>query len=379
MQTITHKSTLLNLRPEACSLKPFHPPLPFRIPPSAFRILSLFLSLFLLSVSSPFSHAADDPTTPPFRLEIAPAVVTIGDAVRLVIHPQGPDPDANKIRAVAFDGGEDRIAMEQCELAGPWCRYWPGKEKGKPGDWHATIRPFAVGEIALPPIVVAYTVGDGETRELRLTSATLTVQSIRPDGAQSLELYGLRDVADLPRDWTWLSWAGGVAAAAALMAWALMLLLRRRRPVPAPVEAPVPPGMWALLELERRSRLPVCQTGPAKTIYSMVSEVVRLYMQRRWHIPAIDMTTRECLNALAGRGLDDQLLQWMRHFLDECDLVKFTPHPIARERWATVWNDAKLIVQHTTPAAELNSRLPPGVASASAGNPRPPAAESARP
>ena len=70
--------------------------------------------------------------------------------------------------------------------------------------------------------------------------------------------------------------------------------------------------------------MPICQTGPAKPIFTHVSEVIRIYLERRYKIPAIDMTTLECLHALQRSGLDSEVMRWLKEFFDQCDMVKFT-------------------------------------------------------
>ena len=81
--------------------------------------------------------------------------------------------------------------------------------------------------------------------------------------------------------------------------------------------------------------------------------MIRLYLGRRYGVNAIDMTTMECLRALHVLQPGDDVLRWIQKFLDECDLIKFTTHEVARERWKMIWHDARMIVQMTTPAEEL--------------------------
>jgi hypothetical protein len=333
------------------------------------RLAARLLACLLLTAALP-AVARPAAETLPFRLEIAPAEATIGDRISVRLLPTDPQFDPGRIQAVAFDG-----ESADWEVTGRWCRDWQEQEKDKSGPWGATIRPFAVGALPLPPTVVAYKDDGGELREVRLASATLAVNSVRAPGADTLELTPLRDLAEIPPDWGRLVWTAAGFLLASLAAAALMWAARRRRDEPLPAEPPLPPGLWALRELERRSRLPVCRTGPAKTIYSMVSEVLRLYLQRRWGVDAIDMTTRECLDALAARDVDAKVLKWIRQFLDECDLVKFTDREFDRPRWITIWNDAKLIVQHTTPPGELGQSSAPRPAPET---PVPAIAESAR-
>ena len=127
----------------------------------------------------------------------------------------------------------------------------------------------------------------------------------------------------------------------------------RKRGAAQPTEPQLPPGLWALRELDLRSQLPVCQTGPAKAIFTLVSEVIRLYIGRRYGIAAIEMTTLETLQALHPVVQGDEVLRWLQQFLEECDMVKFTRQEPPRGRWVAIWDDARLIVKLTTSNEEL--------------------------
>ena len=58
-------------------------------------------------------------------------------------------------------------------------------------------------------------------------------------------------------------------------------------------------------------------------------------------------------HALHALHLDEEVLRWIKDFLEECDTIKFTTFDPSRERWRTVWHDARLIVKMTTPESEL--------------------------
>ncbi len=250
---------------------------------------------------------------------------------------------------------------EAWEVATAWRRDLAG---GVPA-WKATLRPFELGRLQIPPVTVAWR-GPGGTTQTLLASLNpaVEVQSIRPPGARDTELVPLRDPHAVGRDWTWLWWLAAGLAAAALLGWWAWRKIRRRGTVVAPVEPEAPPGLWALRELDRRSRLPVCMTGPAKVIFTLVSEVIRVYLQRRYGFAAIDMTTMECLRALQQQPVGGEVVRLTRDFLEECDTVKFTKMEPPRERWQTIWHDARLIVRLTTSADELGEAPDPLAAAA---------------
>ena len=63
--------------------------------------------------------------------------------------------------------------------------------------------------------------------------------------------------------------------------------------------------------------------GEVKEYHIEASDVIRRYIEARFRVTALEMTTWEILQGLrqvgAGQGFRDDV----RRFLDQCDLVKF--------------------------------------------------------
>lgn len=288
---------------------------------------------------------------PGFYLQVEPKEVHIGDEVTVRLKIQDHDFQPDRIDDVTFNPDE-----KQWQVESQWRRdlQTPGDSRSE--AWMAKLRPFVVGRLSIPATRVAYQVGDGKRIDAEATTTTLSVISIRPANAKQLMLFPLREPAPIARDLRWLWITIGALLACGLLGLLVFFWWRRRKNMPfnASPEPELPPGIWALRELDYRSRLPVCQTGPSKAIFSHVSEVVRIYLGRRYGIHAIDMTTLECLQTLHALHLSEEVLRWVREFLDECDMVKFTTIEPSRERWGTIWHDARLIVKMTTPDDELS-------------------------
>ncbi len=69
-----------------------------------------------------------------------------------------------------------------------------------------------------------------------------------------------------------------------------------------------------------------------KEYFLKLSEILRIYFERRFQILAIESTTFEITQALKTQGLDQALLQKIEEFLKSTDLVKFAkwlPEPAA--------------------------------------------------
>ena len=323
----------------------------FSAPPR--RRVSVVKIVFVFLAVAGFAYAA----TPGFYLELDPPEATVGTPVTVRLRVDDPTFDPNRIEWVDFEVDPERW---HCDSA--WQRDWNAVTDGKPGPWRTELRPFEVGALSIPATTVRYKDASGEPVEMQLTTATLTVKSVRAQGAAAPPDLTLRGPVEIPRNW-WPLWIGLAAAVVvASIAWFVArYLLRRQRKTEAPLQpaAPqLPAGVWALRELERRRALPVCRTGPPKAVFSLVSELIRLYLDRRYGIAAIDLTTTECLRELQRIRPGESVVERVRVFLDECDLVKFTKYAPPNERWATIWEDARQLIFQTTPSHEFGGPEP---------------------
>jgi hypothetical protein len=111
----------------------------------------------------------------------------------------------------------------------------------------------------------------------------------------------------------------------------------RQRPVPAPVE--LPPKEWALQELDRLEAQLPSDPGQVERYHTLLADVVRHYLERRFGIHASEQTSAEFLNALAQTNqLPASQQKQLRAFFERCDLAKY-----ARADYST--EECRLAVQ----------------------------------
>lgn len=294
--------------------------------------------------------AFDEKTTvtAEFFIEVQKGNYFIGSPVE--IHLQAIDAAFDGARIIGVKSSPDSSKWEQVI---DWrLDYSRTDAKGAP-RWSALLKPFETGSVTLPDVVVTWKSASGDPLIGRVQGPAVRVES-KVQNPLAAQLSPLREPMKVDADWTWVYEALAIVAVATIAALLAYRWWKRRGKSAAPPEPELPPGLWALHEIDRRSRLPVCASGPAKPIFTLVSEVVRLYLERRYGISAIDMTTKECMLALQQRAPGDDVIRWVQSFLDECDMIKFTRIEPSSDRWATIWNDARLIVKMTTPDSELS-------------------------
>ena len=99
---------------------------------------------------------------------------------------------------------------------------------------------------------------------------------------------------------------------------------RARRPVEeAPWVDPRPAHVIALEALDRLEGEDLPGQGHIKAYYSRLSEIIRMYLERRFGFYALEMTTDEIRAQLPALDLSPEGRRALESFLEESDLVKF--------------------------------------------------------
>jgi hypothetical protein len=129
-----------------------------------------------------------------------------------------------------------------------------------------------------------------------------------------------------------------IALIAAALAWGVILLFRRfkkNKSVDEPVRSPDPAHIIAFRELEKLKEDQVWQKGELKHYYTRLTEILRQYLENRYGVCSLEMTTSETLEALVKTGFrKDESYTLIKTILNGSDLVKFAkykPDPVENE------------------------------------------------
>lgn len=141
----------------------------------------------------------------------------------------------------------------------------------------------------------------------------------------------------------------------AVAAW----LIRRRK-----ATAQLDPATIALRELEETR--PLIESTDAETYAIAVSDVLRLYIERRFRTNAVSQTSDEFLSVLADADLSPirEHRSALREFLTQCDLVKFARGNLEVEQRQALYQLAHNFISITA-ALRLESSEPAVIARAS--------------
>jgi len=85
----------------------------------------------------------------------------------------------------------------------------------------------------------------------------------------------------------------------------------------------LPPHITALNRLRKLREEQLWQQGLVKEYHSRITEIIRVYFEERFNLPALEMTTAETLSKLNKNKEAEVILTTVKNFLTNADLVKF--------------------------------------------------------
>ena len=129
-----------------------------------------------------------------------------------------------------------------------------------------------------------------------------------------------------------------IAALVGILSWAAVRYLRRfrkSRTIETPYIPPEAAHIIAFRELEKLRNEQLWQKGETKKYYTTLTEILRQYLENRFRVYSLELTTDETLEALVKTGFKKNgAYDELKTVLNGADLVKFAkyiPVPIENE------------------------------------------------
>ena len=201
------------------------------------------------------------------------------------------------------------------------------------------ITAFDTGRFDVRVLVSYRRPGDTTTYVARSNPLTITMSTVELD--TSIAFRDIRDVMHVSLSlWDYLIIAG-IALLLVLIGWYAWRRWKRRpiAVVEESVEAApeIPPHVLARKRLESLEQQRLWQAGKHKEYQSGVTDTVREYIGRRFHIPAMEEITSEIISDLALAGTAPELVTRSEAVLRLADQTKFARYiPTSAEHEATM-------------------------------------------
>lgn len=216
-------------------------------------------------------------------------------------------------------------------------------------NYHIPVQAFDSGTFRLPEFVYISESDTARSNVLTLNVVPVTVKADDPIAGYALpaEPEGKKITDALP-DWMaefwWLILLAVLIIAAAV--WAYTRFRKTgsvitRKPEPTPYEV----AMSRLRDLKKRN---LWEQGLEKEYFTRLTDILRIYLEKRFGINAMEMTSREIMDRLYDSDLKDKR-DYMRQILHVADFVKFAKvRPLPADNIEAYENAVKF-VEETKP------------------------------
>ena len=306
---------------------------------------------FLLLLACPLSAQQSTNRTVNARAELARKEIVIGDQLYLDINisaPPGtvvyPIPTAAVNDLPGTEVIEDeglRTVAETPELL---------------LEQRFLITSFDTGYVSIPALAIYFDDANGRRDTVYTNDLLLTVKGALVSAED--DILPIKPIIEEKRNWTDYWWLYLIVLA--VVAGFAFREYRRRRTLPAPAPPPPPPAhVRAMDELDALQERKLWQSGQTDAYYVELTRILRTYLEGRYRLPAMEMTSKQITHNLKERvGLEASHRDELAELLQLSDLVKFakaTPpeelHPRSLER-------VRDFVRDTAPQPTLEPTTP---------------------
>lgn len=231
---------------------------------------------------------------------------------------------------------------EGFELVSPWKLdtlkvHKARKDQEQSYDIEASVvvTTFDEGDYVLPPLVVSRQFPDGVVDTLVFNPQEISVKTMPVDTA-TFEVHDIKAQIRYPLTFKevlpYIGLAFGLAAIVALIVYLVKKFSRKG------IETMVaePAHIVALRKLDTYRGDKLWAPEKQKLFYSGVTDTLREYIDARYGVGAMEMTTREIMDAMKGKDVDPELMRELKELFEKADFVKFAKYVVDNQDNASV-------------------------------------------
>lgn len=282
------------------------------------------------------------------------AVVVMGDLNRLHVTVDIPASYASSAQLVDFPvltPGAEYIEYKGVDVVASdsTSSYTDGRRRI---DFDFTVQAFDPGTVTLPPFAVIGTPGSDTTFSNVVTFKVLPVdvdslETINP--MASVVAPQTRWYDYIPNSVLWILLALAIAGAGI---WAFLTFRKHKEVIELRRTPPVPPYELAISRLNTLRSRNLPESGHEKEYYTELVDILRQYLQGRFGINAMEMTSTQIVKALRSNPATKMTADEMRSVLAIADFVKFAKVRPLPDDNIKAFSRAQDFVEQTKPVAE---------------------------
>ena len=187
----------------------------------------------------------------------------------------------------------------------------------------------------------------------------LKVLPVSIDTLQTIHDYA--DVADIDRSFIdylpdfvvdYGLWILAIIVVLGIAAYVIYFVTKKKTPFAFAQPKPVPPYEKALQELNQLRSEKLCEQGRERDFYTRLTDILRIYLQGRFGINAMEMTSTQIRNTLQSNEETRLSKRHMEQVLEIADFVKFAKVRPLPDDNVRAFNSAMQFIEDTKPQPE---------------------------
>ena len=295
----------------------------------------------------PRLEAADQQTPISVKAEVDRAAITIGDPVKYSVMIQAA-PNVQILSSIPYPP-KDLFQIKKIEEINT-------EDNGmKITGKKFTLTAYQLGEFILDPVEVEYRIkGDGgaadqggDVKKMQTSRIFITVKSVS-GGKPQTDIRGIKSILSIPLNVLGI----GLAIAAGVFLVLLPFLIRwwkKRKALPPAPKIVLTAEQEALGQLNQLFDSELIREGRTKEYFFRLSEILRIYLEWRYKIAAVESTTFEIVRMFKSVEVSNELRNKIREVLESSDLAKFAKYRPDPAEIMTISKQSKEIVEESRP------------------------------
>ena len=215
------------------------------------------------------------------------------------------------------------------------------------------IQSFDSGAYLIPPFKYVIGVDTFSTNELSLKVFPVKLDSAERATQQLINFAPIEEVNtkwhDSIPDWVIDYWKIWLIVIVVILSLITIYILYRKNKKISHAKVVIPPYELAMQKLLRLKSQRLCANGHEKEYYTLLIDILREYLDGRFGINAIEMTTTQILKALDSNIEVADKKDRLKEVLDIADFVKFAKVLPTSEENVKAFNDVESFVELTKP------------------------------
>lgn len=287
---------------------------------------SIFVLLVVFAAAS-FMVAAPRKTASGISVSAAVDSVTLlmGDRTHVRVNIEMPEASTRDARIVDFPiipagsdyipwNGVDLIAVDSVSTI---------EDGTRRIAYDFTVQAFDPGTVTIPPFAVL-----GDAGADTAFSNVLTIK-VNPVDVDSLETINpMESIVSPNTKWydyipNWLLWVLLALVIIAAGVMAVVFVMSRKKQAEIIRQAPIPPYDLAMSRLHTLRSRNLAESGHEKEYYTELVDILRQYLDGRFDINAMEMTSTQIVRALRSNPLTRMSADQIKAVLAIADFVKF--------------------------------------------------------